>query len=830
MPRQLPEPHSCMYCEGLGFNAASRPSSADQKLDQWKRFASSRALKLLEETSGLKEHLERQLRSIEVLCTVDWRQIQDYAAKGCLFYSYIEEKTAHNNISEPRDLLGIKEFSDLLYLSSENRDGLEDERRFFICIEHTSISEFRFRYFVHPHQVFHLIHFKRDASKFISDDWVKIDPFRMVREGPRRRDEPSGIPSKINYEPGSDDLLAFLSQQCEQIIGYSVADAQNRTCFVPTRLLTFDRTDCKAHVRVVEARMLQQDDTKRHLDLAFAALSYCWGGQQKLKLSTTSKEALMAGIAFSSLPRTFQDAVVVASKMGLSYLWVDALCIMQDDEEDKERELAVMAKVYQNATFTIVASRANSVEEGFLGPRLPFEDSCRIPFRLRVRYSKGSSETDTETEEANLYSSAVCFPKMDMITSDDEGLEPVDPVFTRAWCFQEIALSGTVIEFGVLVTRIRHVYSLSGKLAVNYALDGWHNDWRKTNVIVTHEVLQSTKNAEGNVVGLWGSVVENYSPLALSLPEDRLPALSALAETFSPYFDGNDISYLAGLWRDTMPQALFWTVNVMEPNRDGRPHRDARMHAPTWSWASVTSGVKHVLVPLLIPQGDIFKTDLGFDILGYNPQLVLPKVKFGAVSRGELRVRGRLRPVTLTLDDPYYHRYDHNITMQSSLMDGVDYSAHRERSVRVFTGDGHHSTTRGLHRLEYDHPQAAYRDHILCAHVYLDRREADVSAMIAESEGLYLLPIVSGPSEERELHIDELCWGFRMPELRSIFGLLLVKNVDGTYSRAGVFQFSNKDSGSILDSQVLELEDSGALYEDQHRWVQGGELAEFTMI
>jgi hypothetical protein len=433
-------------------------------------------------------------------------------------------------------------------------------------------------------------------------------------------------------------------------------------------------------------------------------------------------------------------------------------------------------------------------------------------------------------EEENSYSSVICFPMMDMITNDNEGQEPVDPVFTRAWCFQEIALSRTVIEFGSLITRIRHVYSLSGKLAVNYVMDGWHNNWRKTNIIVTHEALQSTKNAENNVVNLWGSVVENYSSLALSLPGDRLPALSALAETFGPYIGDGDRDYLAGLWRDTMPQALLWTVNVVEPDRDSRLPRDAKTHAPTWSWASVTSGVKHVLVPLLIPNADIFKTDLGFEILGYIPHLILPKVEFGAVSRGDLRVRGRLRPVSLTLGDPYYLRYDHELAVNTSLIDGVDFSAHRERSVRVFTGNGHHSVARGLHRLEYDHPQAAYREHILCAIVYLDRREADVSAIIAESKGLYLLPIISGPSEERELHMDEVCWGFRMPKLRSILGLLLVKNHDCTYSRAGVFRFSNTESGTILDSQVLELEDSPALYEDQHTWVRGGELVEFTVV
>ncbi|KAJ2985270.1 hypothetical protein NUW58_g5625 [Xylaria curta] len=818
MPRRLPEPHSCTHY---------------QKFDQWKQFASSKAVNTLEETPGLGEHLEDQLRPLDVLCTITSSQIQEYAAEDCLFFSYVKEKTANYNIAEPRDRYGVTKFSKLLYQNSAEESVSEDELRFFICIEHTVPSEFRFRYLVYPHRVFHLIHFKRAISKFTSDDWVKIDPFRMmVKPESRRqgRQEPPWIPYGINYEPGSDDSLARLRQQHEQIVQNSVADTQSGFHFVPTRLLTFDPSDHKPLVRIVEARGLQQDDTKPHSNLAFAALSYCWGGDQKLKLTTASRGTLMGGIAFASLPRTFQDAVVVVSKMGLSYLWADALCIMQDDDDDKGRELAVMAKVYQNASFTIVASRAVSVEEGFLGPRLPFEDDCRTPFRLRVRYPPGFPHSQSGMDEATSDFSAICFPKMDMITSDDEGLEPVDPVFTRAWCFQESALSRTVIEFGLLTTQIRHVSLISGKPAVKYARDGWHRERRTSNIIVMHEILELMKNTGASLIDLWGTVVKYYSPLMLSLPEDRLPALSALAETFSPYFGGGDGDYLAGLWHSTLPQALLWAVDVAETDRDSRPSPGAQMHAPTWSWASVTSRINYFWVPLDISRKDTFKADLGVEILDYTPQLVLAKVVFGAVSRGDLRVRGRLRPVRMSLEDPYYQKFDHNLTIMTSLMGGVDFSDHRQQSSRVFTEGGHHSVTRGLHRLEYDHPEEAYRDQILCTQVYLDRREADVGAIIAESEGLYVLPIISGPSDDRELHVDELCWNFRMPKLRSIYGLVLVKGCDGTYSRVGVFRFSNEYSGTILDSQALELEDSAALYKDQHAWVQAGEVVEITIV
>ncbi|KAI0861657.1 heterokaryon incompatibility protein-domain-containing protein [Xylaria cubensis] len=833
MPRQLPEPHSCLHCERLFFNTATCSPSMDQKVDQWKQFVAPEAVNTLEKTSGLREHLEGQLRSLDILCTISSRQIQDYAADGCLFFSFVQEKTAGYDIAEPRDQYNVKSFSRLLYTHSAGKSVSEDERRFFICVEQTVPSEFRFRYIVHPHQVFHFVHFKRKVSKFISDDWVNTDPFQMMLEsGSKRPDGLSWMPQEINCGLTSNDFHAWLRQQYEQFTEDSVTDAHHRARFVPTRLLTFDPSVSEPRVRVVETRGVRQDDTKSQPNIAFAALSYCWGGDQKLKFSTTSRQILMAGIAFASLPRTFQDAVIVASKMGLSYLWADALCIMQDDSDDKERELAVMAKVYQNASLTIVASRAASVEDGFLSPRLPFEDHCGTPFRLRVRHTPDTahsqSKVEEETEEAASYSSVICFPKMDMVTSGEDGVEPIDPVFTRAWCFQESALSPTVIEFGLLTTRIRHVSSMFGKPIVKYALDGWHNK-PTSSVIVTHDILELSKTTDNALVNFWGRVIQYYSSRALSLPEDRLPALSALAETFGPYFDRGDNSYLAGLWRDSLPQALLWVVGVPETERDSRLPLSAEAYAPTWSWASVTSRVNG-LVPLVMSPEDPFKADLGVEILGYTPKFVLPKVVFGAVSRGELRVRGRLRPVTLVLSDPYYLQYDDELTVMSSLLQGVDYSDHRQQSVRTFTRDGNHSVTRGLHRAEYDHPEAAYRDQILCAQVHLDRREADVQAIIAESKGLYLLPLISGPSEERKPHIDELCWNFRMPELRSIFGLLLVKDTDGKYSRVGVFDFSNKQSGSILDAQLLELEDSGALYEDQHTWIQGVELKVITIV
>ncbi|KAI1125149.1 hypothetical protein F5Y10DRAFT_284490 [Nemania abortiva] len=599
MPRRLPNPHSCIHCEHLFLNIAPDPSSTDQKFEQWGEFVSSEAVNLLEETSALREFLYSQLRLVDVICTVSSRQIQEYAAGGCLFFSYVEEKTADRILDEPADQ--YKDSAGLVKSSGESAS--EDEPRFFICAEHTVPSEFRFRYLVHPHRVFVLVDFTRDASKFTSDDGVRIDPFQMMFDSSSSQtrhinaddpEEPSRIPSDISYDPLTyvtfGRIIHELTESIQEFNRSPAARARLRSGFVPTRLLTFSLSDVEPRVWVIEAHGLWQSDRILHL---YAALSYCWGGKPKLQLSRGSKRALMEGIAFTSLPH---------------------------DDDDKDREFAVMAKAYQNAFFTIVASRAASVEEGFLGPRLPFQDNCGTPFRFRVRYPPSSSHSRGEIGEAGSYFSAICFLKMDLITSGDEGLEPVDPTLTRAWCYQESALSQIVIEFGLLSTCIRRVPLELARFRVKNVLDGWY--CHRTGDIAMHGFLRElAQTTDASVAEFWQKVVEYYSQLALSFQEDRLPALSALAEAFSPYFRGGCRNYLAGLWRDTLPQALLWAVAVKNPDTDGRPSPGTQTHAPMWSWASVTSPVNHALVPLiLLPEG-CFKSDLGVGIQGYDPNL-----------------------------------------------------------------------------------------------------------------------------------------------------------------------------------------------------------------
>jgi hypothetical protein len=90
----------------------------------------------------------------------------------------------------------------------------------------------------------------------------------------------------------------------------------------------------------------------------YAVLSYCWGGPQRVSLTTSRKRLGECTIPQDALPQTLQDAVRVARELGLVYLWVDSLCIIQDDIKYKAIEIGRMAAIYQNASVAIIASSA----------------------------------------------------------------------------------------------------------------------------------------------------------------------------------------------------------------------------------------------------------------------------------------------------------------------------------------------------------------------------------------------------------------------------------------------------------------------------------------
>jgi hypothetical protein len=100
----------------------------------------------------------------------------------------------------------------------------------------------------------------------------------------------------------------------------------------------------------------------------YLALSYCLGPPEKHppKLLKSNLQMYKGGVQSKFLPRAFQDAFQIARGIGCRYIWIDSLCIIQDSESDKARELSKMKDVFQNSYLTTAVSDSPSVGSDWL--------------------------------------------------------------------------------------------------------------------------------------------------------------------------------------------------------------------------------------------------------------------------------------------------------------------------------------------------------------------------------------------------------------------------------------------------------------------------------
>lgn len=95
--------------------------------------------------------------------------------------------------------------------------------------------------------------------------------------------------------------------------------------------------------------------------LPYACLSYVWGNSSgdQLELANLPELRIPNSLASRSIPATVRDAFLIVEKLGLRYLWVDRLCIVQDVTGPKQQQISAMADIYANAEITIIAAQGH---------------------------------------------------------------------------------------------------------------------------------------------------------------------------------------------------------------------------------------------------------------------------------------------------------------------------------------------------------------------------------------------------------------------------------------------------------------------------------------
>ncbi|KAL0469438.1 heterokaryon incompatibility protein domain-containing protein [Neurospora intermedia] len=169
-------------------------------------------------------------------------------------------------------------------------------------------------------------------------------------------------------------------------------------------------------------------------DTPYVTLSYVWGTTQQAMLRRENiRQLKLPGCLHGATAQTITDAIIFTSDMGYRYLWVDALCIIQNDDADKMCQLQIMGDIYKNAVFTIVAAAGEDSGSGLAGLRTP-----RTAIQRKVQVKRAGPQ------EMPLWLISTVMPHTGHSCQPcTHGL----PWQTRGWTLQEIALSQRVFIF-----------------------------------------------------------------------------------------------------------------------------------------------------------------------------------------------------------------------------------------------------------------------------------------------------------------------------------------------------------------------------------------------
>ena len=390
------------------------------------------------------------------------------------------------------------------------------------------------------------------------------------------------------------------------------------TLWLPTRLLEVvslgDGSDDMVYLR----EDLTSSDSQSIID--YATLSYCWGpAADFLKLTKNSLNSFVNGISVPTLPQNFKDAMVVLKKLHLRYIWIDALCIIQDSNEDWLAEAALMSKVYSYSFINLAATSSTNTVGGLFVEREPYTlNGCKVPVLWAGNVSKDYICIREDPWQDNVAHS---------------------PLIERAWVLQEKLLSSRTLHFArdQIYWECNELYASetypAGSPWEHFSWQAEENKFKTAfgTFRKNQDLPESTAAAAAEV---WANTVEEYCAAKLTRGTDKLIALSGVAQVISKSL--RDPQYFAGHWRLNLATSLLWMT-------ESPGNRSAEYIAPSWSWASMVGAIK-------TNRSD--EDNVVLDIIDVKTHVVGDP--YGSVDGGILRIRGRLCKATIKAKDSQF--------------------------------------------------------------------------------------------------------------------------------------------------------------------------------
>jgi len=265
-------------------------------------------------------------------------------------------------------------------------------------------------------------------------------------------------------------------------------------------------------------------------DERYITLSYCWGPNEvPIKLLESNLNQFSAQLPWADMPSTFRDAVTVVrnlhESLGVRYLWIDALCIIQDLDADKQQELTHMSTIYKYSLCNLAACLGGDSHSGLLQDFNPL----RVHECVMETGSSSQMANRVRVENWALYGSSVGGSILK----------------SRAWVLQELTLAPRIVYF----TTQQLVWECSE--ACFYQSSPSKDRSAHTHKFKSHSLNQPLRSDNSKDPGfdhyrLWMKLLRTFTGRSLTYENDKLPAVSAIARQVQTWLGPHD-AYVLGL-------------------------------------------------------------------------------------------------------------------------------------------------------------------------------------------------------------------------------------------------------------------------------------------
>lgn len=318
-----------------------------------------------------------------------------------------------------------------------------------------------------------------------------------------------------------------------------------------------------------------------------------------------------SGVRTADLPKTFLDSFIVSQQLGVRYIWIDSLCIIQDDPDDWLNEASQMNKVYSNSVCNICATGSKDSSQGLFTTR---DTNWFQPCDVEIPWMDGGGS----------------FRLLDPTMWTTEVTEA--PLNMRAWVIQEHLLAPRHLHFGTSQVFWECLHTTAAEqfpevLPAAIAVEGKSSRHR----LQRFESLPQDEKRASSLRSDWAQIVKSYTMAKLSHAEDKIMAFSGISERFESILHDTCV---AGIWNGFPERDLLWHVDDCCQG-DGTPSvRPAPYRAPSFSWMSVDGAISGL--------GEDIETK---DLLARVLSLDIESRGFRAT--GSVRLKGLLKPLKL---------------------------------------------------------------------------------------------------------------------------------------------------------------------------------------